>query len=403
MDKTYDVAVVGGGLTGPLLGLALSRYGMTVALVDAGARDTQSDPAFDGRAYALSASSVALLRALDVWDVVEDNVQAINDIKVSDGRAGEGASPMHLHFDHRELDDGPFGFMLEDRYLRGALQAELDKTPGVTCMYETRVTGVAPNLVTTDKGALRCGLIIGCDGRRSAVAKLSGIRRNGWDYDQTSIVCALNHELPHNGMAHQFFTPAGPLAILPLPGNRSSIVWTENRARAEEIMGRDEEGFLEALRPVFGDFLGDITLTGSRYTYPLGLSLADSLVAQGVVLVGDAAHGIHPLAGQGLNLGMRDIAALTEVLVDARRRGENFGSIDVLERYQRWRRFDMVALAAATDGLNRLFSNDNPILRLGRDLGLAAVGKVPSLRRRLMLEAAGLTGDMPKLLRGLPI
>jgi 2-octaprenyl-6-methoxyphenol hydroxylase len=246
-------------------------------------------------------------------------------------------------------------------------------------------------------------LLVGCDGRESRVAARAGIGRVGWDYGQTSLVCAIAHAEPHHGVAHQFFMPEGPLAILPLPGNRSSIVWTEARDRAETIAALPDAEYLALVRPRFGDLYGEIALEGARYSYPLGLSLATRFAAERVALVGDAAHGIHPLAGQGLNLGLRDVAALAETLVAARRRGQDIGASDVLGAYERWRRFDASMLAAATDGINRLFSNDNPLLRLGRDLGLGLVNRLPALRRGLIREAAGLTGDLPRLLQGRPI
>ena len=224
----------------------------------------------------------------------------------------------------------------------------------------------------------------------------------GWEYGQTALVCAVNHARPHEGIAHQFFMPAGPLAILPLPGNRASIVWSERTAKAEELAKGDDAAFLSALRPAFGDFLGEISLAGARGSYPLNLTMAKSTVADRVALIGDAAQGVHPIAGQGLNQGLRDVGTLAQVLADARRRGEDIGSPLVLERYRAWRSFDRAALALATDTFNRLFSNDNPLLRLGRDLGMAAVTAAPGLRRRFMREAAGLTGDVPRLLQGQP-
>ena len=227
----------------------------------------------------------------------------------------------------------------------------------------------------------------------------AGIKRIGWGYDQTAIVGAVEHDLPHHGIAHQFFMPAGPLAILPLTGNRSSVVWSETPARAAQIMALDDAGFLDALRPAFGSFLGQIRLVGARFTYPLGLTLANSFVAPRVALVGDAAHAVHPIAGQGLNSGLRDVAALAEVLGDARRRGEDIGSAQTLARYQQWRRFDTTTLAVATDTFNRLFSNNNPLLRVARDIGMGLVNAVPALRRSAIREAAGLTGDLPKLMR----
>jgi 2-octaprenyl-6-methoxyphenol hydroxylase len=217
------------------------------------------------------------------------------------------------------------------------------------------------------------------------------------------LVTAVEHEMPHNGTAHQFFMPEGPLAILPLRGNRSSIVWSEREDRAAAIQSLSDADYLAALRPRFGRFLGEIKLAGDRFTYPLSLTLANRFVAPRVALVGDAAHGVHPIAGQGLNLGLRDVAALAEVLSDAARRGEDIAAIDVLERYERWRRFDTTVMALGMDSVNRLFSNDNPLLRLGRDIGMGAVSSLPGLRRRFMRQAAGLEGDLPRLLRGLPV
>jgi 2-octaprenyl-6-methoxyphenol hydroxylase len=242
-------------------------------------------------------------------------------------------------------------------------------------------------------------VLVGADGRDSGTARRAGIPRTVRSYGQVAVTCAVTHERPHRGTAFQLFLPGGPLAILPLPGHRSSIVWSEREARAKALMAMDEAAFLAALRPVFGSFLGGIALEGPRFAFPLVLSLARSFTAPRVALVGDAAHGIHPLAGQGLNAGLRDVAALAEVLADARARGEDPGSEAVLERYARWRRFDTATLALATDGLNRLFSNDSRLLRLARDLGLGLVGRIPPLRRAFIREAAGLTGDLPRLMR----
>jgi 2-octaprenyl-6-methoxyphenol hydroxylase len=408
MGSDCDVLIVGGGLNGPALALALAQGGLRSIVLDARTREARTEADFDGRAYALALSSRRMLAALGLWARLAPHAQAIEEIKISDGRAGEGAARFFLHFDHDEIDDGPMGHFLEDRFLRIALLDALDASPLVEHRAATSVTGqaAAPGAVTialADGGALRAPLLVGCDGRGSQVAARAGIRRRGWDYGQTSLVCAVEHERPHRAIAHQFFMPAGPLAILPLPGDRSSIVWTESRDRAAAIEALDDAGYLAELRPRFGDFLGDICLTGARYSYPLALSLADRFAAERVALAGDAAHGIHPLAGQGLNLGLRDVAALAEVLVAAHRRGQDIGAADVLAVYARWRRFDTAMLAAATDGLNRLFSNDNPVLRLGRDLGLGLVNRLPALRRALIREAAGLAGDLPRLLRGRPL
>lgn len=405
MTYQSDVVIVGGGLVGPLIAIALASEGISATVLDVQKARKQKAADFDGRAYAVTLTSIRMLDILGLWSGISENAQPINDIKVSDGVAGMGASPLFLHFDHREIEEGPFGHLVEDRYLRRALLDRMAEEPLIRHIAGVQVTGLKGSTVTTDARKLadreiKGRLVIGCDGRSSKVAQWSGIGRTGWGYGQTSLVCAIEHELPHDGTAHQFFTPSGPLAILPLTGNRSSIVWTEAESLAAEIQARDEEGYLQALRPVFGDFLGDIKLLGKRFTYPLGLTLANSFIGERVVLAGDAAHGIHPLAGQGFNLGVRDAAALAEVLIEANRRGEDIGASDVLERYQRWRRFDTASLAIATDSINRLFSNDNPLIRTARDVGLGLVNKMPSLRRNLMREAAGLSGDMPKLLAG---
>ena len=344
------------------------------------------------------------LKAIGVWESCAENAQPMLDIKVSDGRAGEGPSSFFLHFDHSEIEEGPMGYMLEDRFLYRAFQDALAKAENITQINEDSVVdqeitaqGVTVSLAAG--GTLSARLLVGCDGKKSGVAARAGIKRTGWGYGQTALVCAIQHELPHNGVAHQFFMPPGPLAILPLTGNRSSIVWSETDENAAAIHALSDEDYIAVLRPRFGDFLGEISLAGARFTYPLGLSVANDFVAERIALVGDAAHGLHPIAGQGLNAGLRDVAALVETLSDAKTRGEDFAAIDVLERYQQWRRFDTATLVAATNLTNKLFSNDNPLLRIGRDLGMGVVNAMPGLRRSFVREAAGLTGDLPRLMR----
>ncbi len=408
MTQRSDIIIVGGGLNGPALALALAQNGHSVRVIDALPVAAREDDSFDGRGYALALASQKLLVQLGIWRDVADHSQPMNEIKVSDGGPGRVTSPFFLHFDHTEIEEGPMGYMVEDRYLRRALMSAVDAHEAITVHNDCRVVAQAADRdcisVTLDTGeTFEATLLVGADGRASGTCARAGIKRSGWDYGQTALVCALEHDLPHGGIAHQHFMPAGPLAILPLPGNQSSIVWSERTARAKEIHQMDDAGFLAALRPSFGDFLGDIRLVGKRFTYPLNLTIANSFIADRMALVGDAAHGMHPIAGQGLNAGLRDVAALAEVLTEAKRRGENIASPLVLERYQQWRRFDTATLASATDVFNRLFSNDNPLLRAGRDLGMGLVNSVPALRRNFMREAAGLTGDLPRLLQGKPI
>jgi 2-octaprenyl-6-methoxyphenol hydroxylase len=405
MSKLNQIAIVGGGLNGCALALALASGGFRVTVIDSLPKEAQISDAFDGRSYALALASKRLLAAVGLWGDLADNAQPMLEIKVTDGRAGEGASPFWMHFDHAEIEEGPMGFMVEDRHLRRAFLSAMAADDRITQISEQSVVGqeVSAGRVTltlSNGDTVEASLVIGCDGRKSGTAERAGIARDVKDYGQTAVVAAIGHEAPHGGVAHQFFMPAGPLAILPLTGNRSSIVWAESHARAAELSASSDADFITALQPAFGDFLGPLHVAGARFTYPLNLTVAKSLTADRVALVGDAAHGIHPIAGQGLNQGLRDVAALAEVLVEARRRGEDIGSGAVLDRYADWRRFDAKTLAAATDGFNTLFSNDNPVARMGRDIGMGLVGSIPALRRSFMREAAGLTGDLPRLLRG---
>lgn len=408
MTFDSDILIVGGGLNGATLGLALADAGQKATIIDALPLETLETPDFDGRSYAMALTSTRLLQAVGIWDTLEDHAQPMLDIKVTDGRAGEGPSPFFMHFDHAEIEEGPMGYMIEDRHLRATLLKALKTRDNVTLLngetvVEQRVDATGVSVLLASGENLRAKLLVGCDGRGSGTATRAGITRTGWSYGQTALVCAVEHALPHKGVAHQFFMPPGPLAILPLTGNRSSIVWSESAANAAEIDAMSDADYLDVLRPRFGSFLGEISLVGARFTYPLSLSLANDLVAPRVALVGDAAHGVHPIAGQGLNAGVRDVAALAQVLTEALRRGEDIGAAPVLARYQTWRRFDNTTLALATDTFNKLFSNDNPVLRGLRDLGMGIVGNMPGLRRSFIREAAGLTGDLPKLLKGQPL
>lgn len=408
MNFDTDITIVGGGLNGPALALALTASGLRVTIIDALPAGASSEEGFDGRSYALALTSVRMLEGIGLWEAVADDAQPMLEIKVTDGRAGEGPSPFFMHFDHAEIEEGPMGHMVQDRHLRRALVEAVAASDSVQMMHEERVvaqiadaTGITLTLASGKQ--IRARLCVGADGRGSQTAQRAGIKRTGWAYGQTALVCAVAHDLPHEGIAHQFFMPPGPLAILPLTGNRSSIVWSDTAENAARIHALSDAEYLDVLRPRFGDFLGEISLAGQRNTYPLSLSLAHEMIAPRVALVGDSAHGVHPIAGQGLNAGFRDIAALCEVIVDAQRRGEDFGAGVALARYQEWRRFDNATLALATDSFNRLFSNDNALIRMARDIGMGIVSALPGLRRTFIREAAGLNGDLPRLMRGVPL
>ncbi|MGB1234152.1 MAG: FAD-dependent monooxygenase [Planktomarina sp.] len=397
-----DVIIVGGGLNGCTLALALHQVGIKATVIDAQATDTLRRNDFDGRSYAIAAASSQMLRVLGLWDDLDANAEPMMDIKVTDGRVGTGPSPFFMHFDHAEVGKGPLGYLVEDRHLRQVLLDHV-KAAGIDHRPEAVVTaqdedGSKVTATLSDGSTVVGSVLIGADGRSSGTAQRAGIKRTSWGYDQSSLVCAVEHELPHNGVAHQFFMPAGPLAILPLAGNRSSIVWTEETKQAMAVNALSDEDYMQILRPRFGDFLGEIKLTGERYTYPLGLVLAHNLVAGRVALVGDSAHGVHPIAGQGLNAGLKDVAALAEVLADTKRQGLDLGR--ALQDYEQWRRFDNTTLAMATDGFNRIFSTDNPLIRGLRNIGMGVVGNIPTLRQGFMKEAAGLTGERPKMLQG---
>lgn len=387
-----DIIIAGGGLAGPVMAVALAQEGWDVTLVGP---ETPPVP----RAYALAQASVRLLNNLGLWDSLADSAQPMAEIKVTQGRTGEGPTPGWLLFQSDELGTGPMGHMIEDAPLRKAL------TKGLSAVrvINGEVTGqtMAPGhiRVETTQGPFTARLLIGADGASSGTARRAGIRHMGWDYDQTGLTAVIEHQKPHGGVAHQLFLPGGPLAILPITGNRSSIVWTTRRAQAATLHALPDDAFLDALRPVFGSFLGDIALGSKRGAFPLRLSIAQPPVADRVALIGDAAHQVHPLAGQGLNAGLKDIAALHHVLTEARSIGEDIGNGQVLDRYTSWRRFDVATLAAATDSLYRLFSNDNPLLRGLRGAGLTALSNLPALRSKVIREAAGIEGVLPNLMR----
>ncbi|MGD1923516.1 MAG: UbiH/UbiF/VisC/COQ6 family ubiquinone biosynthesis hydroxylase [Paracoccaceae bacterium] len=403
-DPKYDVCILGGGLVGSAMALALDTQGFRVALIDPVTADVRGDPGFDGRAYAVAPGAANLLRALGAWDALEDNAQPVTGITVRDTCTGP-VPPAMLHFDPAEGLNTTLGWIVEDRHLRGTLLNRLSES-GVQCLdgalgeVARETTGAA---VRVGDDALRASLVIACDGRRSATARAAGIRYVGWTYGQTGLVSAIEHDLQHGGAAHQAFFPGGPFAVLPLTENRSSLVWSERDAEAARIKALSDDAYLAEIARRLDGRLGEIRPAGKRWAYPLGLSLATEYARPRLVVAGDAAHGVHPIAGQGMNMGLRDVAALTEVLTEAARRGEDIGSIDVLRRYEQWRRFDATALALGMDALNRLFSTDLGPAQALRNLGLGLIGHLGGARRLFIAEASGRSGEVPRMLAGQPL
>jgi 2-octaprenyl-6-methoxyphenol hydroxylase len=402
-EPPVDVVVVGGGMAGLTAALAFGTAGLSVALVDRRPAAAALDAGFDGRTSALALGSQRVLDGLGAWAGMAEEAEPIWEIRVSDGNA-----PLFLHYDHREVGDAPLGYIVENRHIRRALHDRLAACPAVRTIAPGSVEGLdreesGIRARLSDGRLIRGRLAVAADGRDSPLRRAAGIPVTAWDYPQTGIVCTVRHEKPHRGIAHERFLPAGPLAMLPMRGNLSSIVWTERRERAPHLLGLDDGAFAAEIARRFGPSLGALEIVGGRWSYPLALSHADRYVAPRLALVGDAAHAIHPIAGQGFNLGLRDVAALAETAVDAARLGLDIGGPEPLRDYERWRRFDSVALSAATDILNRLFSNDIAPVRLARDLGLAAVNRTPFLRKFFMRHAMGVVGDLPRLARGEPL
>jgi len=408
----YDVIIAGAGLAGAAFGLAAAQGGLKVVLVDPQPFDAQLAPSFDGRSTAIAFSTFRMLDAIGVGAGMRPHACRMDRILVTDGRrpgaASRAASPAFLRFDADEIGDRtdgePLGYMVENRRIRVALAAAV-AAAGIEVRAPAAVAGVevgpAVSRVTLADGAvIEAPLTVGAEGRNSPVRRAAGIDTVGWGYGQSGVVATVSLGRDHGNVAHEYFLPSGPFAILPLTERRASLVWTETTRRAEALRAASDEAFQSHLMRRFGDFLDDVTVVGPRFVYPLSLQLAEALTAPRIALIGDAAHGVHPVAGQGLNMGLKDAAALAEVLVEAVRLGEDIGAETVLDRYARWRRFDNAALAAGFDGFVRLFSNDLPPVRLARTLGIAAVNRIPVLRRAFMHEAGGATGDLPRLLRG---
>jgi len=398
-----EVAVGGAGFAGLALAIALRQAlgdPFAVTVIDPALAHAQSK---DPRASAIAAAARRLFEAIDVWDAVAPNAQPILDMVVTDSKVDDAVRPTFLTFGGDVEEGEPFAHMVENRHLVDALTTKardlgVDLRAGAVAGFEN--AGNVVDVSLADGEVISARLLVGADGAHSLIRERAGIANHGWSYDQSAIVTTVAHEREHNGRADEHFLPAGPFAILPLTGKRCSIVWTENTREAQRIVALPDDEFHKELEKRFGLQLGELKVIGPRRAFPLGLFTARTFIGERLALIGDAAHIIHPIAGQGLNMGLRDVAALAEAIADAARLGLDPGGPDVLERYQRWRRFDTMTMGIATDGLNRLFSNHSDVLRLARDIGLGLVERMPALKRMFIREAAGFTGDVPKLLKG---
>jgi 2-octaprenyl-6-methoxyphenol hydroxylase len=404
VTRDTDVIIGGGGMVGLTLALALAQGGLKVIVADPVPQNAALDPKFDGRVTALAYAAVRMFEALGVWPHLAEHAQAIEQILVTDAALGRAASPFSLHFDSSELGE-PMGRIAENRYIRTALFRAMEAQPKITSVSQAGLTCLAADdgevvATLTNGDTVRAKLAVAADGRESPMREHMGIGIVGWSYPQVGIVATVEHEKPHNGVAYEHFLPSGPFAILPLTGNRSSLVWTEDEKLAPRMMELPHAEFDREIAGRFGTHLGKTRSTGPRWSYPLKFHLARDFVRPRFALAGDAAHGIHPIAGQGLNLGLKDAAAMAEVVLDAARLGLDFGTLDRLKRYERWRRFDSFVLGASTDALNRLFSNDITPLRIARDIGLGIVDAIGPARRFFMRHAGGAVGTLPRLMRG---
>lgn len=405
---SLDVLVAGAGYVGLAAAVSLkqARPSLTVAVVDAAPAGVWQK---DGRASAIAAAACRMLDQLGVWQEIVGQSQAITEMIVTDSRTSDPVRPVFLTFDGEVAPGEPFAHMVANADLNGALRRRaqklgIDIIEGVAVgAFDSNGAGITVHLA--DGATLKARLLVAADGVNSKLRDMAGIKTVKWEYGQSGIVCTVAHERPHNGRAEEHFLPAGPFATLPLkPGkdgsNRSSLVWVERSEDAQKLVDGDDLVFEHELELRFGLRLGEIRVADKPRAWPLGLTIARAFVAPRIALAGDAAHGIHPIAGQGLNLGFKDVAALAEVVVEADRLGQDIGALDVLERYQQWRRFDTVQMGITTDVLNRLFSNDIGPLRAVRDIGLGLVERMPRLKEFFIRQASGLSGDTPRLLKG---
>lgn len=403
LNRHYDLLIQGGGLTGLALAAAVGGAGARVLLVEERPIPTTTSATFDGRVTAIARGAKQALASIGAWDAMAGEAEPILEIEV-----GEQSSPITVHYDYHDVGSEPLGWIVPNQQIRTALLAAIEHCPDVTIRAPATITSMHrdPHRIEvelSDHSRLKASLFAVCEGRFSRTRDALGIGAKTWKYNQTGIVCTLAHELPHDGKAVERFFPDGPFAMLPLPGDRSSIVWALDDSLAGAVRALDDNAFVGEVQERFGDQLGRLSLEGHRWSYPLVLVWSDRYTAERAVLVGDTARGIHPIAGQGWNLAVRDITAIAEIIVDRLRLGLDPGAPEALERYATWRSFDSLALVAVTDGINRLFANDILPLRLAREAGLALVDRIPPAKKFFMRHAMGLVGDLPRLMRGEPL
>lgn len=396
---TSDVIIIGGGMVGLSLGIALGKAGVAACVIEKDHLPDQLLPEFDGRVSAISLGSVRVLEGIGAWHHMQPEAQPIYDIRVVDGY-----STAHAHYHYKDVGDTPVGQMVENRHIRQGLLRAAEQTANLTLLTAQKTCSIQRDAfgvtVTLEDGTTcHAKLLAAADGRFSAVRKEAGISTRELTYKQAAIVCTIEHTLPHEGLALQRFLPAGPFAALPMKGNRCAVVWSEDKERVPALLALSAEAFDAEIARRLGDYLGEVHAVGKRFSYPLSLVLAKDYTSTRLALVGDAAHGIHPVAGQGVNVGFRDVAVLAQLVEDAKIEGLDIGAPALLQRYQQWRRLDITTMSAATDGITRLFSNDISLLRFGRDAGLRLVNHAPPLKRLFMRQAMGLTGNLPRLMQ----
>ncbi len=399
-EHRCDVVIVGGGLAGLTLGCALGTAGVPTVCIDRDPPQIQAKDSYDIRTTAISFGSKRVLNGVGIWPLVDAAAQPILDIRVAD----KGAA-LFVHYDHRDIGDEPLGWIVENAVLRRAALRRAGTLPALTHLAPVTVAEVVAgaNAMTVrlaDGRRILSRLVVGADGRNSMVRHHADIPVLHWGYGQSAIVCTVGHDRPHRGLAIEHFLPTGPFAVLPMTGDRSSIVWSEQVDDVPVYLSMDDDAFSAELQRRAGNHLGALRVLGPRGAFPLSIQLATRAIGQRIALVGEAAHAIHPVAGQGLNMGLRDVAALAEILTDQHRLGLDLGDADQLAHFQRWRRFDNLLLSTVCDGLVRLFSNDVAPIRLVRNLGLGMVNRLPPAKRFFMRHAMGLVGDLPRLIRG---